>query len=320
MTTGDKKTGNSCQWVVSVHEHGMRLDLFLRERDIEPTRSQIKQFIEGKLVIVDGVPVVKPSRKLHTGQLVSLTIPPPEPLNAIPQDIPLDIRFEDKDVIVLNKPQGMVVHPAPGHPSGTLVNGLVYRFAIAAGDPQRPGLVHRLDKDTSGLMVVAKTEAALRNLVVQFQEHTVDRRYRVLVAGHPPEFLEIDTFHNRKPNDRKLFSSRVSSGKRARSTVRTLEYLGDGALITVTLHTGRTHQVRVHCFDNGFPLLGDPLYVPRHLSRELMTVHKMLPGQALHAELLGFDHPVTGERMIFKGEPPQIFMDALDRMRLLHKS
>jgi len=308
---------DSGQWVVSADEDGQRLDLFLRDRDIEPTRSQLKQFIEDGLVTVDGAVTIRPSKKLKAGQFVMLIIPPPKPLNAAAEEMALDIRYEDGEVIVLNKPRGLVVHPAPGHPGGTLVNGLVHRFAICAGAPLRPGLVHRLDRDTSGLMVVARTEQALRHLVLQFQEHSVDRRYVALVAGTPPSRLEIDTFHGRRPNDRIRFTSKVSAGKRARSTVETLETFAGAALIRVTLHTGRTHQVRVHCFDSGFPVLGDPLYPPRHMSPGLRDIHEFLNGQALHAELLGFTHPITGQRLHFEAPPPEAFQEALARIRRL---
>ena len=307
-------------WTVSTDEHGERLDRWLSAKDIEPSRSQIKKFVEDGRVTVDGVQENRPSRKLKSGQRIVLEIPPPEPLNAEPEEIPLDIRYEDASIVVLNKPQGLVVHPAPGHPGGTLVNGLVYHFEISAGNDLRPGLVHRLDKNTSGLMVVARTEAALRHLTEQFQVHSVDRRYRVLVAGDPPEHLELRTLHGRRPNERKMFSSKVSRGKEAISVIDTLERFSGAALIQVTLHTGRTHQVRVHCFDNGFPLLGDPMYSPKKLSAELRDIHLMLPGQALHAEILGFDHPISGERMHFRSDPPTVFLAAHQKLRDLSKS
>ena len=303
------------EWSVTPEEQGQRLDRWLSEKGIEPSRSQLKKFIEGGRVLIDGEPENRPSRKLKSGQVVTLEIPPPEPLNAAPEEIPLEICYEDEAVIVLNKPQGMVVHPAPGHPGGTLVNGLVYHFGISAGNELRPGLVHRLDKNTSGLMVVARTDAALRKLTEQFQVHSVDRRYKALVAGNPPEHAEIRTLHGRKPNDRKMFSSKVARGKEAVSIIQTIERFTGAALIRVTLHTGRTHQVRVHCFDNGFPLLGDPVYVPRRLSNELKQIHQSLPGQALHAELLGFDHPCSGKRMTFQMEPPRAFNRALEQLR-----
>lgn len=315
MTDSEQRHPALVQWTVVPSEDGKRLDHFLRDKDIEPSRSQLKQYIEGGHVTIDDAKVIRPSKKLKTGQWVQLEIPPPTPLNARPEEIELDIQYEDDSVVVIYKPQGMVVHPAPGHPGGTLVNGLVHRYAITAGDPLRPGLVHRLDKDTSGLMVVAKNDDALKKLTEQFQVHSVDRRYQVLVSGNPPDTQEIRTLHGRKPNDRKLFSSKVTRGKEAVSVVETVERFDGAALIRVTLHTGRTHQVRVHCFDNAFPLLGDPMYSPKGLSGKLRAIHKTLPGQALHAELLGFDHPMSGERMRFTCEPPPVFAQALRSLR-----
>ncbi len=305
------------EWKVDAGDNGKRLDRWLSERDIDPSRSQLKRFIEGQMVQIDGFVETRPSRKLKSGQRITLEIPPPEPLHAEPEKMSLDIVHEDDAVIVLNKPQGLVVHPAPGHPGSTLVNGLVYHFAIAAGNELRPGLVHRLDKDTSGLMVVARTEEALKKLTAQFQVHSVERRYRVLVAGNPPDYLELKTLHGRRPNDRKKFSSRVTRGKEAISVVETMERFvqNTSAMLRVTLHTGRTHQVRVHCYDNGFPLLGDPLYSPRKLSDALKNIHLSLPGQALHAELLGFDHPVTGDHLQFQSDPPAPFNEALRKLR-----
>ncbi|MBN2344107.1 MAG: RluA family pseudouridine synthase [Deltaproteobacteria bacterium] len=320
MTFSEHRQTVTESWVVSAEEHGQRLDHFLRDKEIEPSRSQLKKYVEDGQVTVDGMVVNRPSKKLKFKQLVVLDIPPLTPLNAEPEPMELDIQFEDDAVVVINKPQGMVVHPAPGHPSGTLVNGLVHRFSITAGDALRPGLVHRLDKDTSGLMVVAKTETALKRLTEQFQVHSVDRRYRVLVTGNPPDHMEIRSLHGRKANDRKLFSSKVTRGKEAISVVETVERFRGAALIRVTLHTGRTHQVRVHCFDNGFPLLGDPLYSPRRMDSELMKAHKNLPGQALHAELLGFDHPETGERMRFEIEPPPTFLETLSYLRKISEN
>jgi len=229
----------------------------------------------------------------------------------------LDVRFEDEHLIVVNKPQGLVVHPAPGHPAGTLVNGLLHGRATAGGDPLRPGIVHRLDKDTSGLIVVAKDERTHAALAHQFHEHTIDRRYRALVVGAPPDEGVWSTLHGRRPADRRLFSSRVTRGRRAVSRFATIERFPGAAQLRVTLETGRTHQVRVHCFDHGFPVLGDRWYAPRRLGPELKRIHERLPGQALHAELLGFEHPVTGARVDLRSDPPEAFLAALESLRAL---
>jgi 23S rRNA pseudouridine1911/1915/1917 synthase len=307
------------RWVVEEDERGARIDLFLCGREeIELTRSQLKRLVDRGLARVDGVPV-RPAKALRPGQIVELRIPPPEPLSAVAEPIPIEVRFEDEHVVVIDKPQGLVVHPAPGHPRGTLVNALLYRCALQGGDPLRPGIVHRLDKDTSGLMVVAKTEAAHAHLAVQFHARTVDRRYTVLVAGAPPDRGEWSTLYGRRAGDRKLFSSRVRRGKTAVSAFETVERFPDGpaARLRVKLATGRTHQVRVHCADHGLPVLGDRAYGPKRLAPSLRAVHDALPGQALHAELLGFDHPVTGERLRFESAPNPAFTAALGALRRL---
>jgi 23S rRNA pseudouridine1911/1915/1917 synthase len=288
----------------------------LRDRDAGPTRSQLKKLIDAGLALVDGQPA-RPAHKLRPGQSVELRIPPPEPLSAAPEPMDLDIRYEDDHLLVVDKPRGLVVHPAPAHPSGTLVNGILYGRAAAGGHPLRPGIVHRLDKDTSGLLVVAKSEAAHASLAGQFHDHSVDRRYRVLVAGAPPDQGIWSTLYGRRPGDRKRFSSRVEKGRPAVSRFTVVERLEGAAALQVTLETGRTHQVRVHCADHGFPVLGDPWYGPRRLPDRLRAIHDRLAGQALHAELLGFDHPVSGERISLESEPPRVFLDALDSIRAL---
>lgn len=307
------------RWVVEDGDRGARLDKFLsRQEDVEITRSQLKRVIDAGFARIDGT-AARPAKLLRPGQIVELRVPPPEPLSAEPEPIPIEIRYEDEHVVVVDKPQGLVVHPAPGHARGTLVNALLHWCAPRGGDPLRPGIVHRLDKDTSGLMVVAKTEAAHAHLAVQFHEHTVDRRYRVLVSGTPPDRGEWRTLHGRREGDRKLFSSRVRRGRSAVSAFETVERFpaGPAAMLAVTLSTGRTHQVRVHCADHGLPVLGDRAYGPKHLQPALRAVHEALPGQALHAELLGFDHPILGRRMTFTSEPNPAFSAALDALRHL---
>lgn len=316
MTDSSEEFLDVWRWTVEGDDDGDRLDHFLRDQDVGITRSQLKKLIDSDLVTVDGA-AVRPAHKLRTGQRIVLRVPPPEPLSLEPQDIPLDVVHEDDDVLVVNKQQGLVVHPAPGHPNGTLVNALLFGRTTAGGDPLRPGIVHRLDKDTSGLMVVAKNDTAHAGLAEQFHVHSVDRRYQVLVSGSPPQDGTWSTLHGRHPTQRRMFSSRVSRGKPAVSRFETVERFEGAALMRVTLETGRTHQVRVHCHDHGISVLGDPLYTPRHLNQELLAVHKMLPGQALHAELLGFDHPRTRRRLRFEVDPPVHFAAALERLRNL---
>jgi len=307
------------RWVVEEDERGARLDVFLaRQEDVELTRSQLKRLVDCGFARVDGE-AVRPAKALKPGQIVELRVPPPEPLSAEPEPIPIKILYEDNDIVVVDKPQGLVVHPAPGHARGTLVNALLHWCSPRGGDPLRPGIVHRLDKDTSGLMVVAKTEKAHAHLAVQFHEHSVDRRYRALVAGTPQDRGEWRTLHGRREGDRRLFSSRVRRGKTAVSAFETVERFscGPAAILRVTLSTGRTHQVRVHCADHGLPVLGDRAYGQRRFDASLRAVHDALPGQALHAELLGFDHPGSGRRLRFESDPNAAFSAALDALRRL---
>ena len=299
-----------------------RLDHFLSRQVIDPdngtglTRSQIKRLIETGHVTVGGE-TARPAKKLKAGESIRLVIPPPDPIDLIPEPIPLDIYYEDEHLVVINKQRGLVVHPAPGHACGTLVNALLFSHGLDGGDPLRPGIVHRLDKDTSGLMVVAKRVEAHAALAVQFHAHTVDRRYRVLVLGNPPPEGVWHTLHGRSPTDRRRFTTKVSRGKEAKSRFRVRERFQGACELEVALQTGRTHQVRVHCYDHGFPVLGDPLYPPKHLSSALREIHNALDGQALHAELLGFDHPVSGERLRFESPPPDAYRFALDALKSL---
>jgi 23S rRNA pseudouridine1911/1915/1917 synthase len=287
----------------------------LRDRNADITRSRLKKIINTGYVSVDGEVVIRPASKIREDEEVVLTVPSPVALSVVPEEMWLDIRYEDDYLLVVNKPQGLVVHPAPGHSSGTLINGILFGRTAKGGDPLRPGIVHRLDKDTSGLLVVAKTENAHAILAEQFHNHSVDRRYRVLVAGNPPPKGEWKTLHGRHPRDRRRFSSKVQRGKQAISRFVTVERFKGVALLQVTLLTGRTHQVRVHCHDHGYSVLGDPWYGPRHLSPELFKIHRSLPGQALHAELLGFEHPVTRASLRFESQPPKAFQEAVDALK-----
>ena len=313
---------NHWSWIVTERTAGARLDQFLSERDFGKenalglTRSRLKKLIESGFVTVNDE-TVRPAKKLRDGDRIDVTIPPPEPLTLIPEPIPLNIFFEDDCLIVVNKPQGLVVHPAPGHASGTLVNALLHTRDLLGGDPLRPGIVHRLDKDTSGLMVIAKREDAHASLAVQFHDHTVDRRYRTLVSGTPPDDGTWETLHGRSSSDRRRFTTKVTRGKTARSRFTVAERFPGAAELRVTLETGRTHQVRVHCYDHGFAVLGDPLYSPKHLYPALREIHNRLPGQALHAELLGFTHPLSGKRLRFESPPPAVYLDALDILKSL---
>lgn len=303
--------------VVTDAEHGERLDKLLAERDLGPSRSAMQRFIAEGRVTMDGR-VVDRRTKARARATVLVRPSPPPAYDARPEDIPLVLLHEDEHLLVLEKPAGMVVHPAPGHSSGTLVNALLHHAAIVGGaDAARPGIVHRLDKDTSGVMVVAKTPEAHERLVELFAAHRLERRYLAIAVGTPPEAITFDTFHHRHPTDRKRFTSRVAYGRRAITHLRTLERAGLAALVECRLETGRTHQIRVHASDHGYPLLGDPVYGGSIGDKELRTVGQELGRQALHAAVLGFVHPITGAELRFETKPPADFSRAWDAVRSL---
>jgi 23S rRNA pseudouridine1911/1915/1917 synthase len=242
---------------------------------------------------------------------------PPPPSDAEPQDIPLAVLFEDDHLLVVDKPAGLVVHPAPGHADGTLVNALLFHAQVEddGADRRRPGIVHRLDKDTSGVMVVAKTAQVRDALVALFQKHDIERRYVAIAAGEPPVRVTYDTLIGRHPTDRKRFTTKVRRGKRAVTHVEVRERLEGAALVECKLETGRTHQIRVHLAEHGHPVLGDPVYGRSPKSPVAREAAKGLGRQALHAAVLGFRHPATGEAQRFETEPPADFRAALALLR-----
>lgn len=222
----------------------------------------------------------------------------------------------DKDIIVLNKAAGMVVHPAPGHPDGTLVNALLHRYGtLSGGAPERPGIVHRLDAWTSGVMVVARTTLAQSHLAALFAAHDIDRSYVAIALGDPPDAVTYDTLHGRHRRDRKKFSMHVERGKRAITHVRVLERLHGAAKIECRLETGRTHQIRVHLAEHGFPLLGDPVYGRRSKDKLISHAGQRLGRQALHAAHLGFIHPGDKTFVEYEAAPPTDFDEALTALR-----
>jgi 23S rRNA pseudouridine1911/1915/1917 synthase len=297
-------------------EAGERLDRVLAQRCPEFSRTALQRWIEQGRVEQAGE-VVSRKTKAIAGAEVSIDPAPPEAMNAEPQDIPLDVLFEDSHLIVLDKASGLVVHPAAGHPDGTLVNALLHHAAVQGGaDPLRPGIVHRLDKDTSGVMVVAKTPQAHERLVEMFQQHALERAYLAIALGRPPKAITYDTFHSRNPAHRKKFTSRGGRGRRAVTHLETIELLHGSALVRCHLETGRTHQIRVHLTEHGHPVLGDPLYGKSIGDPELRRVSSELGRQALHAVLLAFSHPISGEPMRFEAEPPESFQRALEALRV----
>ncbi len=294
---------------------GERIDRVLARRCPEFSRSAIQRWIELGRIEQAGE-VVSRKTKAEAGAEVSILPAPPEPMNAAPQAIPLDVLHEDGHLLVLDKPAGLVVHPGPGHPDGTLVNALLHHAEVRGGDdPLRPGIVHRLDKDTSGVMVVAKSPEAHEGLVAMFQRHALERAYLAIAIGRPPAAVTYDTTHGRHPVDRKRFTSRGDRGRRAVTHVETLEPLHGSALVRCRLETGRTHQIRVHLADHGYPVLGDPLYGKSIGDPLLRRVSSELGRQALHATLLAFEHPITGEPLRVETEPPSDFGDALSALR-----
>jgi 23S rRNA pseudouridine1911/1915/1917 synthase len=236
----------------------------------------------------------------------------------VPEDLPLTVLHEDSELIVLVKAAGMVVHPAPGHTTGTLVNALRFRQSVREledDETERPGIVHRLDKDTSGVMVIAKTAAAREGLIAQFKAHSLERAYRAIALGQPRDEFTLDTLHGRDPRDRKRFSSKVREGKRAVTHVRVLERLEGACLVECRLETGRTHQIRMHLSEAGHALLADPVYGKTPRDPLLRAAAEAIGRQALHAHVLGFVHPRSGARMHFEAEPPDDFQSALSLLR-----
>lgn len=266
--------------------------------------------------------ITKPGHRIAPGQHVRVTLRPLAEPRADAQDIPLSVVHEDADIIVIDKPAGLVVHPAPGHPDGTLVNALLFHCDDLAGvgGELRPGIVHRLDKDTSGIMVASKNDRAHNALAALFHEHDLRREYLALVCPPLPEDRTagtFDTWHGRHPSKRKKFTSRLKSGKRAVTHYRVERRFGDLAtLVRCRLETGRTHQIRVHFADHGFPLIGDPLYGRQQRGTSLAGLARDLGRQALHATLLSLRHPTTGQVMHWQSSPPadmQTLMAELDR-------
>ena len=284
-----------------------RVDAFLAEQFEELTRSYIKKQCDAGALTINGKPA-KASQKLSEGDDVCLTCPDPVALEVAAENIPLDIVYEDRELLVVNKPRGMVVHPAAGNQNGTLVNALLYHCPgelSGINGVIRPGIVHRIDKDTSGLLVVAKTNGAHLSLAEQLREHTMTRRYRAIVWGKTEEGT-IDAPIGRHPTDRKKMAI-VPNGRHAVTHYRTLRQFSKWSLVECQLETGRTHQIRVHLSANGHPLVGDLLYGGKRDAYGL-------EGQALHAGVLGFVHPANGEYMEFSVEPPQVFSALLEKI------
>jgi 23S rRNA pseudouridine1911/1915/1917 synthase len=300
-----------------------RLDRLLAARLPQLSRSRIQSLIEEGHVAVAGAPV-KASARLRAGAEIEVRIPAPRPSELVAEDLGLPILFEDEHLIVVDKPAGMVVHPGAGVRSGTVVHGLLDRVRglRGIGGEERPGIVHRLDRETSGCLVVAKTDEALRGLQASFKSRRVEKRYRALVHGEPPDPGELDTLYGRHPVDRKRFSSRVREGRRAVTRWHVLVRSSGVSFLDVELLTGRTHQIRAHLAEAGYPLLHDALYGGERRETKLRAdaparlAAEAIGRQALHAAVLGFAHPITGAPLRFEAPLPADFRAALRILRL----
>ena len=293
-----------------VSDKTARLDVFISE-NASVSRSRAETLIKQGLVSVNALVRSKAGYELKPGDRVEFTLPEPEPTDILPQDIPLKIVYEDENLAVVYKPSGMVVHPAAGNPDGTLVNALLAALSSLSlvGGVERPGIVHRIDKDTSGLLLVAKTDLAHRSLSEQIAAHSVERIYKAIVCGHFKEDRgTVDAPIGRHPTDRKKMAI-VPGGRPAVTNWRVLEELKGASLIECRLTTGRTHQIRVHMASLNHPVLGDPVYGFKKPPYEVEG------GQLLHAGVIGFDHPVTGEHMRFEAEPEERFTYWLNKLR-----
>ncbi|MBR9936302.1 RluA family pseudouridine synthase [Oscillospiraceae bacterium Marseille-Q3528] len=292
-------------------DEGLRLDRFLSEELEDHSRSFLQKLIKEGLVTVDGKPV-KANYRLSAGQQVSVQVREPEEVNIEPQEMPLDILYEDGDVCIVNKPKGMVVHPAAGHYRDTLVNGIMYHCQDSLSGINgslRPGIVHRIDKDTTGALIICKNDKAHSCIAEQLKEHSITRRYRAIIIGNLSEDEgTVDAPIGRHPTQRKKMAVNRNNGKRAVTHYRVLARFRGYTYIECRLETGRTHQIRVHMASIGHPLLGDTVYGPAK------QAYPSLEGQTLHAMVIGFVHPTTGAYMEFEAPLPAYFAELLQKL------
>lgn len=296
--------------IVAKEESGERIDAFLR-RKTELSRSRVSDLILGGALSVNGVQQLKPSLKVDEGQTIVLRVPQTQEVDILPQDIPIDILYQDSDIVIVNKPCGMVVHPAAGNEDGTLVNALLYHIhdLSGIGGEMRPGIVHRLDKDTSGLILIAKNDKAHIAMSEQFKSRSMEKHYRAVAFGnfHEDSGL-IDAPIARHPVDRKKMAI-VANGKPSQTEWHVLERLKGATYLDVHLLTGRTHQIRVHTQSIGHPLLGDKIYAPN------IKASAHIPRLMLHAYSLAFTHPSTGKEMYIEAPLPQAFTQTVQKLR-----
>ncbi|SEQ74427.1 RluA family pseudouridine synthase [Sphingobium sp. YR768] len=302
-------------------QHGLRLDRALADLLPDLSRERLKTLIGEGQVQSPQTNKINASMKVSAGQLYSITLPPPVPLDTVAQDIPLVIVHEDDDLIVVDKPAGLVVHPAAGNLDGTLVNALLHHCAgrlSGIGGVARPGIVHRIDKDTSGLLVVAKTDKAHEGLARQFKDHSIDRLYAAIVYGVPvPGNGTVDTWIGRSDADRKKMAvHREGRGKHAVTHYRMIDRLRGAAMVECRLETGRTHQVRVHMAHLGHPLIGDPVYGRERKGFKSILETLGFKRQALHAKTLGFIHPATEKPLLFQSVLPTDMQELLSELHV----
>jgi 23S rRNA pseudouridine1911/1915/1917 synthase len=292
---------------------GKRLDVWLAGRLPRLSRAHVQRLIKAGQVTLDGR-TPKAHLKVAAGMRVAVEIPAPVKAKLLPEDIPLSVIHEDADILVLNKPAGIVTHPSPGHPSGTLVNAVLHhcRDLPGIGGTMRPGLVHRLDKDTTGVLVIAKTDRAMRSLAKQFKARRVRKEYLALVAGRldPPEG-RIETLLGRSAHDRKKMTARTETGRQAVTRYATAEAFAGASLLRVRIETGRTHQIRVHMSHIGHPVIGDPTYGGRRQADGPVAAAR----QMLHAHRLAFTHPGTRQEVSYEAPLPRDMQQAIESLR-----
>ena len=299
------------EYQISSEQSTLRLDRVLTDLEPEFTRSYLQNLVKDGAVLVNGK-AEKVSYKVKEGDEIQVIIPEPRDLEVLPQDIPLDILYEDKDLIIVNKPKGMVVHPAPGHPDGTLVNALLWHCRgelSGINGVMRPGIVHRIDQDTTGSLIVCKNDRAHQALAEQLKVHSITRKYRAIVHGRITEDGTVHTTIGRHPVRRMEMAAGVAGGRDAVTHYHVLEVFQNYTYVECILETGRTHQIRVHMKSIGHPVLGDSLYGPSKCPIP------GLQGQTLHAMTIGFIHPSSGEYMEFEAPLPVYFEQLLKKMR-----
>lgn len=310
-------TDNKLNVTVSAEDAGLRLDAFIGCNTDELSRSYAVKLIEKGRVKINGGAVTSKKHQVSAGDLVEIEVPEPESLEVTPEDIPLDIVYEDDDVAVINKARGMVVHPGPGNWTGTLVNAVMYHMGDSLSSINgviRPGIVHRIDKDTSGLIMIAKNDKAHESLAAQLKEHSVTREYTALVYDNIKEDdLTVDAPIGRDEHNRMRNAVNGAAARNAVTHIKVLERFGKYTLVRARLETGRTHQIRVHMAYIHHPLAGDALYGPRRQTDRIEGIK--VSGQLLHAGTLGFVHPSTGEYMEFHSDLPDVFKDVLDKLK-----